>query len=110
MAVHSQNRSAVTDIERKFYLWCVDMRLQGVHPDWFPIWCGANRNLKILVEDAQSRWPMDAHFKAPDLVANHFGIRIHFEKGLPRWERIKQEVECDGWNSIEEKPHEDENL
>lgn len=91
----------MTDIDREFLLFCVDMRLRGVHPDWMYIWrgsfletggeewlCGA----KKMIDDES--WPMPCHFMPMD-VSNTFSdlhMRYH-NKGKPWWDQLQEKQE-----------------
>lgn len=76
------------EIERSFITYCMEMRLQGVHPDWFAIWLGANELTAVFVTRVRTNdgcpWPTAAHMQAPDLDGEA-SYRHYYNRGLPRW-------------------------
>jgi hypothetical protein len=82
--------------EREYYLWCVEQRLDGVHPNWFPLWCGSNPDLAALVEwlkKPNCSWPTERHFEDPLTPGDSFYYQESYNKGLPIWNAIKEKMD-----------------
>lgn len=59
--------------DREFFLWCMDMRLKGAHPDWLLVWRGSFESGRYvetcrqwLDRGTKIGFPWDAHMRAPE--------------------------------------------
>lgn len=80
--------------QRELLAWFADMRLQGVHPAWIPIWCGATRNMNRLHEFAMNPntgWPLHEHMSAPSSLY----MKAHYDEGLPILKALQAEAQGD---------------
>lgn len=84
----------MTEQDREFYLFCIDMRLRGVHQDWMYVWRGAYEEYADwMASPIAGRWPVPDHFKPMKQAHDyHPAYDRQYERGKI-W-----------WDSLEEKP------